>query len=224
MRRSPEFYGADAAAQRALMRDIQSYQHVVTDLRNALFLRHVALNVRYVTPLFDIVSRSERIDLDGAVSLITPPRSWPVARLSTDARRTSRGLERNFAFTSEQIAERHRYAGIVVHRGGGGDVLGTRIVGSSIELTVVRGALMLDTFHGFGRLHIKGPVPDTLAVAMSGRPISQLVEHPWLIDPNWKVISVGANRSGLTDVIFETGQAPWRLKSASEIEKKAIAC
>ncbi|WP_242154044.1 hypothetical protein [Sphingomonas sp. BAUL-RG-20F-R05-02] len=214
-------YGLDdeAAARQALASDLRILPHVIAGIRSSLFRRHLELNVRTATPLLDIISRSERIDLTAMIERIRPPLSWPRVPLSTNLRSEMLGLEWDFGFEPGAIFRRHRRGGLIARwDGAGGNVLGVRIIKDSIELTVVDGGLMLDTFDGFARLWLESPLPRTLAIAMPGRSISQLVEHRWFSGSDWPVVSVREKRIGATAIIFETGLVTWRLPTATDLE------
>jgi hypothetical protein len=58
----------------------------------------------------------------------------------------------------------------------------------------------------------------------AARPVSALIDHPWMSHPERRVIFVVGNR--LTTVVFGTGQVPWRMRplSISAEAKDLIAC
>ncbi|MCP3732219.1 hypothetical protein M9978_17500 [Sphingomonas sp. MG17] len=203
--------GAHERARTDLAVQLERFPVAVNLLRRALFRQHLMLNVSYATPLLGIVSRMEGIDFAEAAWFIALPRGWPERPLATDARITSHGIERDFSFSRSQVWRRHRLAGTVVRTTlRSDDMIGMRVLSDGMELTVIDGALRIETYHGLGRVLLDHAVPATIANAAIGRPIDSLIDHRWLARTRWPVLRIdeGENR---TSIIFETGRDPWSM-------------
>lgn len=195
--------------------DLLTFRRSVALERRSLFLRHLRLHISCATPLLTSVSSTTGLDLHGLAINIRPPRGWPGRPLLHDARASSAGIQRRFSFEPGSIVRRHLGAGLIVKScSQSDDVIGIRVVGTSIELTLVQGDIKLDTFHGFGRLRLTHELPATLSVALPGRPVSQLVDHAWLNGRNWPIVDAIDDR-GATVVTFATGQEAWRAPAAT---------
>jgi len=204
--------GFDLDRERARLDSaVRRFPFHVRALRQGLFRLHVALNVTHVTPLIARISSSEDIDLLDHVKRIQAPPKWPRFALSYDARVTSIGIERAFDFTSKQMVHRHRNAGVLVAGvGDAHDLIGLRVLGDGIEVTAAVGSLRVETFHGYGRIHLPGAIPATIACAAVGRPVDSVFSHRWLSDTNWPVVSVEEVGATRTLITFDTGRVEWR--------------
>ncbi|QQV77918.1 hypothetical protein H5J25_03985 [Sphingomonas aliaeris] len=199
-----------------LAMEMRMFPLAVCRARQALFRRNIELNVRSATPLLDIVAKATGLELSDVACDIRPPPGWPIRSLQGAGLATLESVDRQFSFTPKAILRRHRKAGLIVRWDPANkDVIGVRIVGNSIEMTVVAGPLQLDTLDGRARLRVPWGIPATLAAAMPGRPVSQIVEHPWLQTTSWPVVAV-IDDGGATVLTFQTGHAAWPTPTSAE--------
>lgn len=209
----------DLARARAELDDaVNAFPIKVAVERLTLFWRHIELNVQHASPLMDIVAKAQGIDLSAMVWRIEPPRGWPKLRLPGIGFMPPaypKGVWPGHPYAS-RIIRAYRHAGVVARAGADPEeIVGMRIAGDGIEIAASVGDMHLETAGELARIVVAAPLPETIATAMVGKPIQQLVQHRWLDETRWPVIDieVGVFPDGSTAITFETGRAPWQMPS-----------
>ena len=97
--------------------------------------------------------------------------------------------------------------------GGGGDWIGWRVSGDTVDVAGRLGSGVLVTSRGSMRLWIRQDLPATVCAAMPGRPLGSVVHHPFLADEGLKVVSVDDHGGGGHVIRCRTGRRafspPW---------------
>ena len=104
---------------------------------------------------------------------------------------------------------RHMEHGVVVRQWSDpAGALGFRIVLGRVEMEARLGTALVATNGRWATLLLAMRLPETLALAMPGRPISSLVEHPLLEDAAYRVATVWQPpESGFAMLCFDTGRS-----------------
>ena len=166
--------------------------------RLRLFRQHLQASVVQVSPLLLDLAAMEQVDLAEATSLMHPPQDWPWRPLAEPANPAMRQWQARrwmFGQDAERGAGRFRRAfaspGVVIrdadHPRGR---LAIRPSGGVLAFTADIGACRLTACGPIAMFRIPEHLPETLVMAMPGRRLGQLVEHPLFRDRDCKVRSV----------------------------------
>lgn len=154
--------------------------------RMRLFRDYLRSTVVQVSPLLLEFAAMEQVDLAAAIAPMRPPQDWPwralydpsapVTRqwqarrflLGHDARRRSSRFRRTFANPGVVIRS-------VDHPRGW---LGVRPVGGVLGFAASLGPCLLCVFDTVAMIRLPEPLPESLVIAMPGRRLGELVEHP----------------------------------------------
>jgi len=203
----------DCHARDRLAETLDAYPAQVWLMQRCLFWQHMALNVRWASPLVDIVGASEDIDFSELAWHIDPPANWPSRPLPTDRSFRSGliGTSREFDYSTLAFMRRHRTAGTVVRRRGAPHhMVGLRVVDDGLEVTATVDGLQVESLRELARIRMDSVMAETIALAAIGRPVSSLVDHPWLTETHWPVVSAQVFDFH-SIVTFHTGRAAWRM-------------
>lgn len=154
--------------------------------RQWLFQAHLRSTVIEVSPLLLELAALEQIDLTAATALMAPPQHWPW-RLSGDTPNLSKQLWLSHRLllgaTTEVSSGRFRRAftnpGVIVrginHPRGR---FGIRPNCGTLAFVADLGPCRLSVFSSIALIKLPEPLPETLTIAMSGRRLGDLIDHP----------------------------------------------
>lgn len=80
--------------------------------------------------------------------------------------------------------------------------------GHSLELHCALGNALIGTSGGRARLTVQGAMPETLLMGARGRPVSDLVSHPLILDPKYRIVAASSD-AGETIIEFACANVPW---------------
>lgn len=80
--------------------------------------------------------------------------------------------------------------------------------GHALELHCALGRALIGTSGGTARLTVQGVMPETLLMGARGRPVSDLVSHPLILDPTFRIITA-FGKPGETIIEFACANVPW---------------
>lgn len=189
--------------------------------RLALFRLHLRATVICISPLLLELALLEGIALTDAVALIHPPQDWPWRPLydpPAPARMFLQGKSLKRLQGSHDVARFRRAfenPGVVVrdadHPRGR---FAIRPCGSILAFTAAIGPCLLSAFGSSAMLKLPGPLPATLMMAMAGRTIGGIIDHPALAAGDYTVRRVEPDLAdGLPVIMFRAPpiafEMPW---------------
>lgn len=197
----------------------QSFVEHVEGLRLRLFRTALQASVHHASPVALAFAGHLDLSLDDILQVMGPPPLWPPAsgallpppmRWAFPAHNGSKGGKP----TTDRLHSRVLRAGGYVHRiGGGGDFVGWRVVGDAVESVMRLGEAAALTGRGTLRLWLPNGLPETIVLALPGRPLRALVDHPVLATGDWTIAAVEVCAGGGHVIRVRTGQrrfaAPW---------------
>lgn len=154
--------------------------------RVQLFRLHLRTTVNRVSPLLLELAAIEGISLSEAVTLIHPPQDWPWRPLMDHSPSVIRRSQHRKVWLGdvgrpEVTRFRRAFAnpGVVVreadHPRGR---FGIRPVGATLGFTAALGPALLSVFGATAVIKLPEALPETLMMALPGRPLCQVVDHP----------------------------------------------
>ncbi len=190
--------------------------------RLSLFRLHLQATVRRVSPLLIDLAVMEGVSLGGAVGLMYPPRDWPWRPLQDPPRApTRRSLQRMGSLASQGAKDGGRFRrafvnpGLVVRDvGHPRGCFGIRPCGDVMGFAASLGPCLLSAFGPSAMLKLPGRLPETLAMAMPGRMLDALVDHPAFAGRGYRVVRVETDPvDDLPILVFRapliTFEMPW---------------
>lgn len=154
--------------------------------RVRLFRKHLEATVTRVSPLLPALAATEGLSLAGAVKLILPPEDWPWRPLFEFppglARRAQHYKVGPGSSAGAEIARfRRAFAkpGLILRDAGHErGRFAIRPVGAVLGFTAALGPCLLTAFGTSALLKLPYELPETLSLALPGRPLEQLIQHP----------------------------------------------
>ena len=157
-------------------------------------------SVRSASPLALTFASRTGLALDDILQVMSPPVFWPQSTGSLALPQVRWEVPTRHAWRGggddRMMWRVARAGGHAMHIGGDGDWIGWRVSGDTVEVAGRLGSATLVTNRGTLRLWIPHPLPATLCLAMPGRPLAALVQHPYLAGDDLKVVSVDDHRGG----------------------------
>lgn len=208
---------ADLRVANALDGARHAFLQNVEDRRLRLFRCCLQASVGHASPLAVSFARNLGIGLDDVLQMMTPPPFWPQStgpmalprvRWEVPTRRAWKG-----GGDDRMMWRIARSGGHAMRVGGGGDWVGWRVSGDTVEVAARLGTATMVTNRGTLRLWIPHEIPATLCAAIPGRPLAALVHHSYLADADLTVASVDDHRGGGHVLRVRSGRrrfvAPW---------------
>ena len=104
------------------------------------------------------------------------------------------------------------HSGLVVRRPSSGVLgFGLRVHFDVLELGAVFGPVWLRTLGGTGLVTSDGELPETVATALPGRALADLVSHPLVDGSRWPILAVDPPHGRGSVVRFACEPLPWRM-------------
>ena len=189
--------------------------------RMRLFRLHLDSTVLQVSPLLPELASMEGIGIHDAAALISPPQDWPWRPIYDPPSPTMRQWQhRRFLLgrDAERGAGRFRRAfaspGLIIR-----DVdhprgrFAIRPSGGVLGFTAAIGPALLSSFGVMAVLRLPEPLPETLVLAMPGRKLGQLVDHPLFRDRDYMVRRVVTDPSDDLPVLeFKVPLVPFAIR------------
>jgi len=166
--------------------------------RNDLFQQHLHATVRRASPLLLGLAAMEGISIAAAVSQCRPPETWPRMPLyDFPPNRLRVSQLRPIRTGSTNLHEERRFRrafcdpGVIIRpvddpRGR----FAVRPFSGMLAFTAAIGPCLLSAFGGTATLKLREPLPETLAIAMPGRPLRKLIDHPLFSEHPCRVLRV----------------------------------
>lgn len=191
------------------------------DARRSAFRQEVGTNVRSASPFLLSLVVSAGEEIDRLLHRLEPGLHWPryPALSSNPASRFQRLREPPRRFV---IATRNGDREAVRRRGFGhtvpfifsrSDWACLEVVEHSLEVEARIGPARLETLFGVLRVELDAPLPDTIALAILGRRIGEVIDHRSLRGHPWPIVAVEeppSPSSGQT-LVVETGSVAFRM-------------
>lgn len=189
--------------------------------RRAAFRQEVGTNVRSASPFLLSLVVSAGEEIDRLLHRLDPGLHWPryPALSSNPASRFQRLREPPRRFV---IATRNGDREAVRRRGFGhtvpcifsrNDWACLEVVEHSLEVEARIGPARLETLFGVLRVELDAPLPDTIALAILGRRIGEVIDHRSVRGHSWPIVAVEeppSPSSGQT-LVVETGSVAFRM-------------
>lgn len=154
--------------------------------RTHLFNQHLHATVRRTSPLLLGLATMEGISIAEAVSQCRPPENWPrMPHCDFPPSRLRVSQLRPIRKGSTNLHEERRFRrvfcdpGVIIRpvddpRGR----FAVRPHSGMLAFTAAIGPSLLSAFGATATLMLREPLPETVAIAMPGRPLRQLIDHP----------------------------------------------
>lgn len=183
--------------------------------RLAAYRAYVGANVVAVSPALLRACELHGLDLDEQAWRMEPSGAWPrwlcgrrkwsavrLARIAADDMwRDVAGCDR----------EGFIHSGLVVSRGGyGRRAIGMRVFGRNVDMGAVDGGVALRTIGPAVELTVPHVFPATLLVAMGGRLLDTVVEHPLCVGLGFVIEGATERARGTTLLRMRCEPVPWR--------------
>lgn len=200
----------------SLLDDVATHISDMEASRLQLYRRYLQWSVRWASPL--IARLADRETLNAAFATLAPPATWPVRipfEHTGGVGWLGGSAERRLA-AGQRRARRGGIPGIgtmgVVLRPPSQDVegVGVRIVGNSLEVRLFGEGFLITTYKGVLTIDVERSIPATLAIAMAGRPLDTLVEHPLIAGCGYPVRRATSDDHYIT-LTASTGIVPFRM-------------
>ncbi|RXD04861.1 hypothetical protein EQZ23_06885 [Sphingomonas sp. UV9] len=177
--------------------------------RTHLFLQHLHATVRRASPLLLGLAAMEGISIAAAVSQARPPESWPRTPLydfPPNRLRVSqlRPIRRGSTNLHEERRFRRAFCdpGVIIRPVD--DPLGgfaVRPFSGMLAFTAAIGPCLLSAFGTTATLTLREPLPETLAIAMPGRPLRKLIDHPLFTEYPCRVLRVDSDAQAGSSIL-----------------------
>ncbi|MBW6528540.1 hypothetical protein KZ813_16985 [Sphingomonas sp. RHCKR7] len=174
--------------------------------RLRLFRKCLQIAVRSATPLLPRVAADCDLDLSRAMASLRPDPDWPFLRRRRDVE----------SFRWSAVRRITRRPSDVRHVLSFEDLpsldapLQLQITTASVEISLEMGGCLLRTLYGGLYIRLPTGLPESVAVAAEGRPVSDVLAHRWLSDSSWRVLRSRRAGTGMWMVV-ETGLAPFEM-------------
>lgn len=182
------------------------------------FQQEIGATVRSASPFLISLVASQGKSVDELVGRIEPANRWP--RWPPLARsvgfRAARENDQQF-----EIWTASGWKPTVLLRGFGHRISFLRsgdgradleIVNHSLELEGQIGMVKFETLFGTLRIRLDGRLPETLAMACTGRPVEDVIDHASLRGRVWRVTEIDDSASPLAQtLVAATGSTPYRV-------------
>jgi hypothetical protein len=166
--------------------------------RLALFRLHLRTSVNRISPLLLELALMEGIALGDAVALMYPPQDWPWRPLYDDPPAPlRRSQQRRMFLGSKGLGETQRFRrtfakpGVVIrdidHPRGR---FAVRPCNGVLGFTAAIGPCLLSGFGAAAMLKLPEPLPETLMMAMPGRRLGGIIDHPVFRDRAYRIVRV----------------------------------
>lgn len=191
-----------------------------------VFREEIGATVRSVSPFLVSILRVEDRSVDDVVAGISPAGGWPrrprlrnpLAGPGGVAKHALRyyvaGMAGGGGVAASLTDDCHFYDFTLY----GGGLARVKVVGHSLEVAVVLGAVRLETRFGILRVRLDRRMPETLATACVGRPVEAVVDHVALRGRGWRITGIEEPRYALDGqvVCVATGSVSYRLPWARD--------
>lgn len=189
--------------------------------RRAAFRREVGTNVRSASPFLLSLAASVGEQVDRLLDRLDPGTHWPryPTLSSNPASRFQRLREppRRFVIATpngdREAVWRRGFGHTVPFICSGRDWACLEVVEHSPEVEARIGSARLETLFGVMRIELDAALPDTIALAIVGRRIGEVIDHPSLRGRPWPIVAVEeppSASSGQT-LVVETGSVAFRM-------------
>ncbi|AOW25308.1 hypothetical protein AVM11_16410 [Sphingomonas melonis TY] len=191
----------------AVLADVDRFRSVWVRRRLRLYRQFLQVTVTTATPLLSRVIGPDRAGLDRLLWTLRPPPDWPGAPPQA-------AVPRHGRFHQDlSAADRARVRVLVMREEGHPDGrLALRIMKRSVDISCEVGGHPVRTFSGMTYLRLPLRLPDVVAAASLGRPLMDVVRHPWLDSSDWRIRKVRSNAHE-TWISVHTGreafEMPW---------------
>lgn len=188
--------------------------------RNDLFQQHLHATVQRASPLLLGLAAMEGISIAEAVSQCRPPENWPHMPLCDfPANRLRVSQLRPIRRGSTNLHEERRFRrafcdpGVIIRavddpRGR----FGVRPYSGMLAFTAAIGPSLLSAFGATATLMLHEALPETLTIAMPGRPLRQLIDHPLFSEHPCRVLSVVSDsEAGSSILSFRVPLVPFEI-------------
>jgi hypothetical protein len=171
--------------------------------REHLFHLHLQETIRCTSPLLLDLAAMEGISIADAVAGCRPPEDWPRVTRYDYLPNRLRGTQlppTQPGSTNQHEERRFRRAfsapGVIIRqvdnpRGR----FAVRPFAGMLAFTAAIGSYLLSSFGATATLMLREPLPETLAVAMPGRPLGLLIDHPLFTEHICRVMRVDSHAS-----------------------------
>lgn len=204
-----------------------AFRRDVEERRLRLYRCVLQASVRSASTLALSFASRAGLGLDDVLQVMSPPAFWPQStgplalpqvRWEVPTRHAWRG-----GGDDRMMWRVARAGGHAMRVGGGGNWIGWRVSGDTVEVAGRLGSSTLVTNRGTLRLWTPHPLPATLCLAMPGRPLAALVQHPFLADGDLTVVSVGDHRGGGHVLRIRAGGHPFAAPWANQLAGLLLA-
>ncbi|MES2095901.1 MAG: hypothetical protein V4459_04015 [Pseudomonadota bacterium] len=211
------FTEARAAARTA----IREADREDSGVRRAAFRQEMGTNVRSASPFLLSLASAAGEDMDRLLDRLDLAERWPrfPALSSRPAMRFRRLREPPQRFViatptgDREVVRRRGFGHTVPFIYSGGDWACLEVVEHSLEVEARLGPARLETLFGVLRIELDAPLPETIAAAIIGRPVGDVVDHASLRGHPWPIAAVEeapSPTSGQT-LVVETGSVAFRM-------------
>jgi hypothetical protein len=177
----------DAEVAKAVRSLVDTFRTTWSRDRLRLFRQHLQVTIRSCTPLLSRISAIEGLDPISALWSLRPPSEWPHSPSTNSAIVVCGGQMRRKAV----IPPRSRSSSdVCLTLRAADDPRGwllLRVGRKSIELTGQVGDSQVRTLPGMLYVRMPHGVPNTILQAAVGRPLADLVDHPWFHSTDWTI-------------------------------------
>ncbi|WP_457309616.1 hypothetical protein [Sphingomonas sp. UYAg733] len=189
------------------------------------FRAYVGVTVVAVSPLLLDASATEGIELDCLASQMRHDAEWrqwlggpppKMVRWPAGFARPVRA-ELGVAASLRRLRYGHVFRELWHPRG----AFGMRVGGRCLEVAMRTDAYWLRSSSGRGVLTITGPVPETLRIAMTGRLLDDVLDHPVTRGRGYRIREARGGDGGEVTLVFAARPVAWRLPWAREVAESA---
>ena len=184
--------------------------------RHKLFRAYHGACINSVSPLLVALCNAERLSLDELAKRMQPHGCWREWLSGQRPRYPRTGLHSPMLPPGSAVSgdswrfRRMMYAGLIIRtpthpQGALGIVPGGRTLGVAFRVAP-RQVGLIRTRGGRAYLLLDRPLPETIRIALPGRDLDTLIEHPFTSGKGWVIERV--NSSGRI-VAFKTGTVAW---------------
>jgi hypothetical protein len=189
--------------------------------RLSLLRLHLQATVCKASPLLLDLAVMEGVSISAAIALIHPPQNWPWSPLSDAVpAMVGRFHQRKcwLGASGKQDVLRFRRAfanpGVVIrdadHPRGR---FGIRPCGSVLGFTAAIGPCLVSAFGSSALLKLPQQLPETLMMALPGRPLERIIDHPAFAGRDYKVIRVQPDLiDGMPILVFRARLTPFAMQ------------
>lgn len=198
----------DAEVAKAVRSLVDTFRATWSRDRLRLFRQHLQVTIRSCTPLLSKISAVEGLDPRLAMWSLRPPSEWPRSPSGRSTIVVRGGHIRRKAFAAPRPRGPSEVCLTLREADDPRGYILLRVGRKSVELTGQVGNSQVRTMSGMLYVRMPHGIPNTILQAAVGRPIADVIDHPWFHATDWTIRRIRPSGWGAW-IAVSTGRVPF---------------